>query len=119
MILQQLGQYRAGPAFSTPRMPWTGYSAVDRARGLQGLGDIDVTSMNLDDITNLVRQGLVVFNSQRVFDMNLERAALGLPPIPVSLAAPTVNVGLNADTQKLVLYGALALGAVMLLGKNR
>lgn len=107
MKLNELGGYRAG-AFSAESLPWTGVSVVDARRGLAGLGDLDIAGLSVAEIADLVQKGLVAFNSQQVFQMNLDRAAAGLAPIPVSLAAPTVNLGLNADTQRLVVYGALA-----------
>lgn len=61
---------------------------------------------------------ITAWNSQRVFDLNLERAEKGLPPIATNLAAPTVNVGLNAQTQQTLMIAALAIGALFLLGRK-
>lgn len=47
--------------------------------------------------------------------LNIARAEAGLPPIDQGGVAPQVNLGLSASTQKLAIYGGIALIAVMAL----
>lgn len=44
--------------------------------------------------------------------INIQRAAAGLPPISPSLAQPGVNVGLSPDLQNLLIYGGLGVAAL-------
>jgi hypothetical protein len=53
---------------------------------------------------------------------NLQRAKAGLPPINTAAYAPGVNVGLTPQTSNLLMYGALGIGALILvtsLSKSR
>lgn len=59
-------------------------------------------------------------------DLNLQRAAQGLPPINATdymrMTAPQVQFGVASDTQKMLMYGAIGLGLVFVvtsLAKNR
>lgn len=57
-----------------------------------------------------------ISNAQQINAINIQRAAAGLPPInPPLTSGPTVNVGLSQNTQTLLLYGALAVGALILV----
>lgn len=84
---------------------------------LNGLGaatdELDLSDMSLWE------KIATAYNSQRVFDLNLERAQRGLPPIATNLAAPTVNVGLNAQTQQTLFIAVAAIGVLFLLGRKR
>lgn len=85
--------------------------------GLGGLGIAwgesggvpDTSGFTVDEIINMARQGLVAWNAQTVFDINLDRLQRGLPPIPTTLAAPTVNVGLAGISPAMLLLAAIAL----------
>lgn len=65
--------------------------------------------------------------SQQIFNTNLQRAQMGLPPIPTNptaygLPAPTVNFGLAGSAQSVVLWvgGGLALIVLIsMMGKSR
>ncbi len=54
-------------------------------------------------------------------DLNLQRAAQGLPPVDASsymrMTAPQVQFGVASDTQKMLMYGAIGLGAVFVLSQ--
>ena len=56
---------------------------------------------------------------KQITQVNLQRAQQGLAPLPYDASqmglAPTVNVGLSSDTSRLVSYGAMGIGAVLLL----
>lgn len=59
--------------------------------------------------------------AKAVTDTQLARAKAGLPPLNLNSyglsTTPGVNVGLSASTQSLVMYGGIALLAVILLPK--
>ena len=60
---------------------------------------------------------------QQVVNTQLQRAALGLPPLPQSLSqlgVPQVNVGLSSGTSTLVIGGGIAalIALVMLSGRR-
>ena len=63
---------------------------------------------------DLIGKGLTV-QTYQLNQINLERARMGLPPIDVSQYATGVGVrvGLAPQTQQLVIYGGLALLAVL------
>jgi len=47
--------------------------------------------------------------------VNLTRGIQGKAPLPASVSAPTVNVGISDDIRKLVIYGGVGLGAILLV----
>jgi hypothetical protein len=52
----------------------------------------------------------------QVNQINIQRAAAGLPPIPVpQLGSPSVNVGLSPDVQNLLIYGGIGILGLMAL----
>lgn len=55
---------------------------------------------------------------RQILKAQLERARQGLPPLQPSEYAPAVNVGLSPQTRNLLIYGGLALVAVMLLRRR-
>lgn len=62
---------------------------------------------------------LVMTNSQRqLMQINLERARQGLPPISGAQAGLSVGVEVGADTKQLLVYGGIALLAVLLLSRR-
>lgn len=54
---------------------------------------------------------------QRIIDLNIQRAKAGLPLLDPKNFSPSaaVNFGLTPQAQQMLLYGGLALGAVLLL----
>lgn len=85
-----------GASWATPM------SNFNRARGLRGVGE-DFDTANL--ITGI--------NAELIFLQNQYRIAQGLPPLPASQSAPTVNVGLSPDTQKTILYGIGGIATIL------
>lgn len=62
---------------------------------------------------------LVMTNSQRqLMQINLERARQGLPPISAAQAGLSVGVEVGAETKQLLIYGGLALLAVLALSRR-
>ena len=55
---------------------------------------------------------------RQILKAQLDRARQGLPPLQPSEYAPAINVGLSAQTRSLLLYGGLALVAVLLLRRR-
>jgi hypothetical protein len=70
----------------------------------------------LDDWIQIAKQGLNLIQTQQLNQLNIARARQGLPPIDTSRYTGTaVNVGLTPQTQQLIVYGGLALLAVLLI----
>lgn len=55
---------------------------------------------------------------RRILNAQLERARQGLPPLQPSEYAPAINVGLSPQTRNLLIYGGIALVAVLLLRRR-
>lgn len=63
---------------------------------------------------DLLGKGLTTLQTYQLNQINVERAKLGLPPIDTSAYTGVgVRVGLSPQTQQLVIYGGLALLAVL------
>lgn len=63
---------------------------------------------------DLVSKGLTTVQTFQLNQINVERAKMGLPPIDTSqYTGVGVRVGLAPQTQQLLIYGGLALLAVM------
>lgn len=70
----------------------------------------------LDDWLSIAKQGLNLVQTQQLNQINVTRAKQGLPPIDTSrYTGMGVNLGLTPQTQQLVMYGGLALLAVLLI----
>lgn len=62
---------------------------------------------------------VAMLESQRqIIKAQMERASKGLPPMQPSEYAPAINVGLSPQTRSLLIYGGLALVAVLLLRRR-
>jgi len=55
---------------------------------------------------------------RRLLNAQLDRARQGLPPLNASEYAPAINVGLSPQTRNLLIYGGIALVAVLLLRRR-
>ncbi len=77
----------------------------------------------IKELIELGRQGLTAYQTYQLNQINVERARMGLPPIDTSAYTGVgVRVGLAPQTQQLLVYGGLALLAVMVfntLAKRR
>jgi hypothetical protein len=80
-----------------------------------------------DSIKNVVMGAAQIFLAKKqldtqgqIVDAQLARAKAGLPPLNINAASfglqPTIGVGLTASTQNLVMYGGLALLALLAFG---
>lgn len=76
---------------------------------------IESTQAGITSWPDLIGKGLTALQTYQLNQINLERARMGLPPIDVSQYATGVGVrvGLAPQTQQLIIYGGLALLAVM------
>lgn len=83
-----------------------------------------VTASTVESVSSLLKDLASIYGSvraqEKLLDINLERAMLGLPPIDTASYSPSVNVGVTPQTQQLLtfaLIGVLALGAFALMRK--
>lgn len=108
--------------------PWG--NGLQRARSStpRGLREVDTLGtdetangddFNWSQVPNWIKDIQLAVNTQKLLNLNIQRAAAGLPPITSQAVAPTVNFGVSADTQKMLLYGAIALGAVFLISRRK
>ena len=80
----------------------------------------DTTSQLINTISSIGSSALSLFQDQKLFNLNLQRAAQGKPPINAAAymnANSGINVGLNAGTQQTVLLAIAGLGGIFLLSK--
>lgn len=103
-----------------------------KSRGLSGMGNatqtanaivttaandqgvLDKLALNLDKILASV---LTYKQSEKILDINLERAKQGLPPIDAGSVAPTVNIGVSNSVTNLLLIGLAVAGFLYLVKK--
>jgi hypothetical protein len=71
-----------------------------------------------DIITGVKETGMALLTLQQQKELNeanLQRAQRGLTPLSPQQFAPQVNVGMSADTKKLLIYGGIAAAALYFL----
>lgn len=74
----------------------------------------------IDTLTKLVPALTMTVQQVQLMQLNIERAKSGLPPIDIaSYSGIGVNVGLSASTKNLLIYGGIALVAVLFLTRGR
>jgi hypothetical protein len=74
----------------------------------------------IDTLTKLVPALTMTVQQVQLMQLNIERAKNGLPPIDIaSYSGVGVNVGLSPATRNLLIYGGIALVAVLLLTRGR
>ena len=74
----------------------------------------------IDTLTKLVPALTMTVQQVQLMQLNIERAKNGLPPIDIaSYSGIGVNVGLSASTKNLLIYGGIALVAVLFLTRGR
>lgn len=66
-----------------------------------------------NNYAQLATSALTALQTYQLNQINVQRATQGLPPINTAAYGMGVNVGLTQDTQKLVMYGGLALLAFL------
>lgn len=76
--------------------------------------DSDPSQSGIQSWIDLAAKGLTAVQTFQLNQINVERAKLGLPPIDTSqYTGVGVRVGLAPQTQQLLIYGGLALMAVL------
>jgi hypothetical protein len=71
----------------------------------------------VDALARVVQTYAIADTQRRILNVQLQRAQQGLPPLRAAEygVGASVNVGLSPDTQKMLLWGALGLGALFVL----
>ena len=77
-------------------------------------GMLDSLAANLDKILASI---VSYRQSEKILDVNLQRAKQGLPPINAESVAPTVNFGVSSSVTNLILMGVGILALVYLVKK--
>jgi len=74
----------------------------------------------IDTLQKLIPALTLTAQQVQLMQLNVERAKKGLPPMDItSYSGIGVNVGLSPDTKNLLLYGGIALVAVLLLTRMK
>jgi len=74
----------------------------------------------IDTLTKLVPALTMTVQQVQLMQLNIERAKNGLPPIDIaSYSGIGVNVGISPATRNLIIYGGIALVAVLFLTRGR
>jgi len=62
---------------------------------------------------------LMTVQQYKLIDFNTERAKKGLPPVDIAAYSGVgVNIGLSPSTQQLLLFGGLAVAALLVLNRS-
>ena len=68
----------------------------------------------LDTLTRIMQSLTMTYQQQQLMQLNIARARAGQPPVDIAAYSGIgVNVGLSQGTQQLVMYGGLALLALL------
>ena len=74
----------------------------------------------IDTLTKLATAVVMTAQQTQLIQLNIERAKAGLPPIDITqYSGVGVNVGLSSSTRNLLIYGGIALVAVLFLTRGR
>ena len=74
----------------------------------------------IDTLTKLASAVVMTAQQTQLIQLNIERARAGLPPVDIAqYSGIGVNVGLSASTRNLLIYGGIALVAVLFLTRGR
>ena len=90
----------------------TATNIVETAKDNPGI--LDNLAANLDKILASI---VSYRQSEKILDINLERAKKGLPPINAESVAPTVNIGVSPNVLNMVLLGAGIIAVAYLVKK--
>lgn len=74
----------------------------------------------IDTLTKLIPALTLTTQQVQLMQLNIERAKKGLPPVDIaSYSGIGVNVGLSESTKNLLIYGGIALVAVIFLTRSK
>jgi len=116
------------PAVSTPDVSTAAipleYKLVfdSAAPGLtQKIAEAQKPGENWTDTYGRIASSLLMTVQQyQLINLNTERAKKGLPPVDIaSYSGVGVNIGLSPSTQQLLIFGGLAVAALVLLNRSR
>lgn len=86
----------------------------------QAIADSSDGESWIDTLKKIVPALTMTAQQYQLMQLNIERAKQGLPPIDIATYSGVgVNVGLSPDTQKLIIYGGLALLVVLFLRSKK
>jgi len=110
------------PDVSTAAMPLA-YKLVfdDAAPGLtEKIAAAQKPGENWTDTYGRIASSLLMTIQQyKLIDFNTERAKKGLPPVDIaSYSGVGVNIGLSSSTQQLLLFGGLAVAALLFFQRS-
>lgn len=87
----------------------------DDTTGVAPTTDVNTTPSWLTSLANAASSVTNIINQQQLNQINLQRVAAGLQPLPQSVIGPTATVGLSPDTQNLLIFGGIGIAALVLL----
>lgn len=110
------GQHWAFDASGNPSMvsetfinPWTpAATTIAQKTGETG-----------NDWASLATSALTALQTFQLNQINVNRARQGLAPLNTASYGTGINVGLNPQTQQLVMYGGIALLAILLINSMK
>jgi len=73
----------------------------------------------INTLTRLLPVMATTYQQRQLLEIQTERARQGLPPLDASQYGVGVNVGLNPDTRKLLIYGGVAALALLAMASLR
>jgi hypothetical protein len=79
----------------------------------------ETTGDTVNDYAKLATSALTTLQTFQLNQINVNRAKQGLPPINTAAYGTGINVGLTPQTQQLVMYGGIALLAILLINSIR
>jgi len=99
----------------------TGSGGVPAPQTVGGSAPLSVGSTPdwLSTLSNVFNVGVGVYGQKQLVDINADRMRQGLPPISdTSGLSPQVNVGISPQLQQMLIFGGIALLALLLLKRR-
>ena len=110
------------PDLSTATIPVAYQVVFDQAApGLtQKIAEAQKPGESWTDTWSRIGSALLMSIQQyKLIDLNTERAKKGLPPVDIaSYSGVGVNIGLSPSTQQLLLFGGLAVAALLFFNRS-
>lgn len=73
----------------------------------------------LSTLSNIFNVGVGVYGQKQLVDINADRLRQGLPPLSdTSALSPQVNVGISPQLKQMLLFGGIAIVALLLLKRR-
>ncbi len=71
----------------------------------------------MDSLAKLLPNLVNTYQQKQLLEVQIDRARAGLPPLDTQQYSTGINVGLSPDTQKMIMFAALGLGALFVLSR--